>query len=557
MTKSITRLLNGTAINIPNQEGAYILSTGCGSGKTTMYKYLIKRHWREGVLYSVDSRKECIAMYEWLTGERIKGLKSSDIFMMFTKEENSTIQIMADDNLKKYKQNPEILLDKKVVIIPHPRLFSDIPSYFLIYHPSKTSIPQFDGNFQSLMTRDDLRQWILIDETPQFFKPLAVLPGWMPALMEGKDIKKTYDSVIKGRDYDPFKVQDTKLARLKKDTVWGMLPNLIPGWIGKQQDSYKIQFYPKDLVQPGMKTHLYLAEGVGDVLFSGQRKFQLFDVNPKYKSKLELKSIPFGLDRKNVPGEAEKKTFFQTLKGIIDGESDPVLIVVWKDFHNCESDLSCSDDSSGSAWRDSVKAELVNLGVPEEKFFVTYYGATDTKSTNDYRNCGSIVCCGKWFLPVSASDKLNQGYDGDCDVSDYNLYQYIQLVCRIGLRNNTGQTYRLYYSRDFEEKGKFSLGNRLADYINNNKFSPVGSDNDKWKKICETIPNGKKQIDSIEKIILAGHLDSQKLSHESQSLSLPLKEMARVVPRSKKPRKDDYNNLQKVLAKLDVTLTIT
>lgn len=559
---SITKILqNGSTLYLPNQFGAWILSTGCGSGKTTMYKDLIKEHWQEGILYTVDSRLECVAMYQWVM-TNIEGIRESDVFMIFTKGSDNKLQIMAENNLNAYKQNPGILLSKKVVIIPHPRLFCDIPGYFLVYNPGLTELPVFDGDFKKLMTRDDLRQWILIDETPQFFKPFAEVPGWLPLLMRGKgesEISKLYEERIKGLKYDPFPNQKMKMNQMKSDSTLTIMRKRIPKWMKeKQKDIYKIQFGPKDLQQSGMKTHLYLAEGAGDVLFSGIKGYKLININPKYTSKLSLVPFKFSLNRKTVPGELEKQVFLNTLKGIIDNEYQKVLIVVWKEFRG-ENSIDDSEAANESQWRDEVKDGLQKLGVPESKFRITYYGASDCKSTNAYRECGSIVCCGKWMLPGSSVDKLNEGFGGMCDIGDYNLYQYIQLVSRIGLRNNTGDTYKMYYSGDFkDQKGNFPLGNRLLEYINNNNLLPIKPKVPRWVKRLESIKNGQTQKDSIMALLGMGYLDEKMLEDNSNAnqVKIKLADIAAIIPHSRKPRRDDYKFLIKTLGHLGISLTI-
>lgn len=553
-------LMNGSTINIPHTTGAFILSCGCGSGKTTMYKEYISNHWNEGILYTVDSRKECMAMYDFIINKIVGTgkLLESDVFMMFTKDTNTQVEIMAENNLNSYKQDPEILFSKKIVIIPHPRLFSDIPSYFLIYNKNLKDY-HFDGDFSKLMTRGDLRKWILFDETPQFFKPLIKLDGWFPDYMEGLDLKgieKKYKR-MSGMDYDPFD-NSTKLGRLKRDLAFKMLPTLIPLWLSEEaKDSYKIQFYPKDLQQPGMKTHLFLAEGAGDVLFGSGSNYQLIDNPDKYKSKLELKPFPFEFNRKKSPDEDQKQAFIKTLSGIINGETGRVLIVVWKDFKD-SSEIDDSDEGANqSQWRDDVKDALVSIGIPQERFAITYYGASDTKSTNDYRDCSAIVCCGKWYLPESSSEKLNNGYGGMCDIEDYNLYQYVQLVSRIGVRNNTGETYRMYYSSDFQDNyGNFDLGQRLLEYINNNKLLNK-SKTTSWQKVIENIPYGKRAISSIEKLISSGLMKSEMLTDEEKyDIDISLQELSNLLPHSKKPRQDDYDSLLKILCGCGITLNI-
>ena len=52
--------LNGS-IDFPlneNTYGAYAMCPGCGSGKTTIIKDIIKFKWSEGILYSAFTRDE-------------------------------------------------------------------------------------------------------------------------------------------------------------------------------------------------------------------------------------------------------------------------------------------------------------------------------------------------------------------------------------------------------------------------------------------------------------------------------------------------------------------
>ena len=58
------------------------------------------------------------------------------------------------------------------MLITHCRLFTDLINYFLVYKPYAMR-EDFDGNFQKFMSRQDLRKYIILDETPLFFKPFA------------------------------------------------------------------------------------------------------------------------------------------------------------------------------------------------------------------------------------------------------------------------------------------------------------------------------------------------------------------------------------------------
>lgn len=53
-------------LDIPDRQGAYLLSTGCGAGKTQSIRELIQYKQDEGVLYCVDTKAEVDKMYNYL-----------------------------------------------------------------------------------------------------------------------------------------------------------------------------------------------------------------------------------------------------------------------------------------------------------------------------------------------------------------------------------------------------------------------------------------------------------------------------------------------------------
>ena len=77
-------------------------------------------------------------------------------------------------SLSEYKDNPEIIMQKKILLITHVRFWTDLINFFLIYKPT-SEVDVFDGDFRKFMTRKDLRGYIVFDETPTFIKPFRCL----------------------------------------------------------------------------------------------------------------------------------------------------------------------------------------------------------------------------------------------------------------------------------------------------------------------------------------------------------------------------------------------
>lgn len=103
----------------------------------------------------------------------------------------------------------------------------------------------------------------------------------------------------------------------------------------------------------------------------------------------------------------------------------------------------------------------------------------------------------------------------------------------------------MYYSEDFcDKKGRFEFGERLLEYFNNNHLRDTNRPSD-WRKKLEGINRGKTLTGDIELLINCGiiNFDGDALSEASISL----KTISGMLPRSKKPRIDDYKFLLQTL----------
>ena len=111
-------------------------------------------------------------MYDWILANLVNRelgygdiLRESDVMIISSDKERSSF-------LNQYRDNPEILMEKKIILITHVRFWTDLINYFLIYRP-QVPVDSFDGDFRKLMVRPDLRRYILFDETPTFIRPFV------------------------------------------------------------------------------------------------------------------------------------------------------------------------------------------------------------------------------------------------------------------------------------------------------------------------------------------------------------------------------------------------
>lgn len=464
-------------IDVPDGRGGYIVSSGMGSGKTESIKSLIRHKHDEGILYCVDTRDELEKMFGWIVENLVvEGVLRMEDVMIISSDPGRA------DFLRQYRDNPEVLMEKKVILITHVRFWTDLINHFLIYKPQKEVAP-FDGDFRTLMGRDDLRGYVIFDETPTFINPFVEFDRSMLGIFGKTDengniickppeeLGRYYDLFIRGGRNDLFN-QAYRINRMKRDVVLGLIPKYYGSWVMSDTDKVGITFYPVDLCPGGMtiSTHILIFEGAGNILFRGSTRFTLLDTESKYNTVTEFRKMDFGLSRKCFD-EAGFGIFVERIGRLID---KPTLIVCWKDING-------DDDGPGkSGYAERFKRLLVAEGVDPGLFTVTYYGATDNKSTNSYRDVGQILLCGDWNLPNTESAKIRRAYGTSTDPHSQKDWYFSQLITRIGIRKHIeGEVYTVWYTDDFDER----FIERMDAYFNENRVIGKASvSHNDWEK---------------------------------------------------------------------------
>ena len=357
-------------------------------------------------------------------------------------------------------------MDKKIILITHVRFWTDLINYFLIYRP-QVPVDSFDGDFKKLMVRPDLRRYILFDETPTFIRPFVEFDRTILGVfsktddtgniicMSPEEIGIYYDHFIRNTRNDLFN-QSYRINRIKRDVALNLIPQYYDSWMLSESDKAGITFYPVDLCPLGVyiNTHVLIFEGAGDLLFKDSRNFRLLDVDRKYNCVTEFRKIDFGLFRRNL----NPRRFDEFTSRIAMLINKPTLVVCWKDING-------GDDGPGkSEYAEQISEALLLKGVPKELFTVTYYGSSDNKSTNYYRDIDQIVMCGDWTLPNIESARIRRAYGTTTDTQNQKDWFFSQLITRIGIRKHDGGTYTVYYTDDF----KYDFIGRMYAYFNEN-----------------------------------------------------------------------------------------
>ena len=539
-------------IDVPDGRGGYIVSSGMGSGKTESIKSLIRHKHDEGILYCVDTRDELEKMFGWIVENLVvEGVLRMEDVMIISSDPGRA------DFLGQYRDNPEVLMEKKVILITHVRFWTDLINHFLIYKPGKEVDP-FDGDFRTLMGRDDLRGYVIFDETPTFINPFVEFDRSMLGIFGKTDengnivckppeeLGRYYDLFIRGGRNDLFN-QAYRINRMKRDVVLRLIPKYYGSWVMSDTDKVGITFYPVDLCPGGMtiSTHILIFEGAGNILFRGSTRFTLLDTESKYNTVTDFKRMDFGLSRKCFD-EAGFGTFVKRIGRLID---KPSLIVCWKDING-------DDDGPGkSGYAERFKRLLVAEGVDPGLFTVTYYGATDNKSTNSYRDVEQILLCGDWNLPNTESAKIRRAYGTSTDPHSQKDWYFSQLITRIGIRKHIeGEVYTVWYTDDFDER----FIERMDAYFNENRVIGKASvSHNDWEKRLE----GMKIRSNIkEEIRLMARYDKDMQraitmdSEYTKEVTFAYLEMIGIKRYVRERRK--YDRLLETLNKLKITLVI-
>ena len=541
-------------VDVPDEYGGYIISTSMGAGKTESIKSMIRQKYNDGILYCVDTKEELKKMYCWIIDGLVKdkscGLNYNDV-MIVSSDKDFQYQ------LSLYRDNPEMLMYKKVILITHVRFWTDLINYFLVYNPNEEVKP-FDGDFARLMTRDDLRRYVVFDETPTFIKPFVEFDRTLLGIFGKTDedsrivskdkaeIEKYYDSFIRNTRLDFF--NDTyKINRIKRDVVLGLVPKYYDSWMVEEGQKVGITFNPVDICPDNVdiKTHVLIFEGAGNILFKGSSCFKLLDVKEKYNTVTEFKQVEFGLKRNRLDNDK----FSSFLDGIVKLIDKPSLVVCWKDVNG-------NDEGPGiSSYAERVRNGLLERKVNPEMFSVTYYGASDNKSTNQYRDMGQIILCGDWSLPNTEAAKIRKAYGTKADSQDLKMWYFAQLITRIGIRKHIkGEVYTVLYTCDFEE----CFIDRLDSYFNKNKLIPISPViHEDWKVKLEGMKirsNIKSEIitlagsdDKMQEAIVQGKEFKKEVTFDF----LDMLGIRRILH-----EKQRYNTLVETLKKIGITLVI-
>jgi len=488
-------------------------------------------------------------MYGWIISEHASiGITPDDVMVISSDSKHEYF-------LRMYQDNPEILMTKKIVLITHARFWTDLINYFLIYNP-QSRINPFDGDFSSLMCRQDLRQYVIFDETPKFIQSFFKMPKCLLAAFTERDasgnwqclpteiMKDKYFQFFKDSDDNPFPNDVTVIGRIKRDVIFRLIPNYLGHWCGARNGTLDMTFTPMNLAQRQINTRIMILEGAGDLLFGNSQEYQLLDIPQKYDCQLHFEQFQFGLKRRGNLDETAFCDFISTLSNRIALNQQygiKTLVVVWK---NQGPNSKRSDDS---LFYEHVLSSIQKVsGLDDKMYAVIYYGSAQCKSTNQYRDFSEIILAGDWNTTAIETSKFNAHFGVNIDADSLKLWFFVQLLCRIGIRCHDHKVCSVCYSSDISPRFIANLQN----YLSYNMLPKCQKSGDKTQELKDYLVCLGIRSNYQEEIISLCEYDSEISEHllrqEKYSFSITLDEISVIVPKDKKKRAK-YSNLIRVM----------
>ena len=533
--------LKNSSIDLPDDVGSYVVSTGCGSGKTHWLKGFVKQHYNDGILVVVDSIRSANTLYDSLLG---LGITENDMLMIHSKTD------FAVQN--EFSRNPNEVTKKKVLIMTNVRLYTEFPPVYMLYNSRGIQLWYFNGDWAGLMNDPNVRRWIIIDEIPGFIQDFCKVSKLHLGVLSEPDgnggykakdeteMLNAYNSFIRNSD-SPFFDGSTELGKLKIETTLALIRK---NYQTMKKEEY-IQFSPCDF--QSNRSLVLIMEGAGDILFKDSAVYNLVDVRQKYNAPAVFSkfNIP-GLKRKDTSPNMTVQRMAEQVESIITKTKGKHLIVCWKDFSGNEA---TGDDNTDSSLVMLLKERLDALKIPEDRYSIIYYGSSESRAVNIFKDYKNIILLGKWSLPVSlSSEKFNMVFQTKTTLTRYMLWEYVQLITRTRIRLGVG--INVFYSDDHDS----IFIETLERYLNQNNLD-IKEEHVDWRDKVKVEKYGCKQIVDIEKMIQRfPFLPEQILEPQKEKeITISLSDLNKLLGH-KDRRKKYYEPLQKVLGNFKVKL---
>lgn len=514
--------LNKGIIEVSNEHGGYVIASGCGSGKTTIIKQLIKDLSIEGILYSANTIEECNEMFNYcidlIENNKINRFGIDDIILLHSGDCPNPKYINEFNEWRNiYKNNSEEIQKKQIIICTHHKLFNTEPVTFIgykgnpiVYETDDVSPIELAVTSRCESTIYYPRQLILIDELPtcntlkvqvdpviiramgevrsevyydesepdpkKRYKSRMYNPKTIDKPEKFRYLMNNYNTELLGSRHELIKVSDDKSKRVLR-FLEGLIYDNYYEYI-KGNDLITINYNISDFVMDRkMQTRILLFEGTGDLTFKDSKRFRLLTFNNKYSSKINIEKFDYDISRKQKSNISEDEItnrlnkIVDTLSNIISRNSR-TLIVTWMNFKESDGNIS----SGNLVIKNSVfnedfnlpeyyKSELTKRNIISGYEIIHYMSGLD-KATNKFRDYDAVIFLGNFRVPNYVVSEFNRDYRVNSNPDSYTLYQLVQAACRTKIRmHNSNDSVNIYFSNDWDN----NVIELFKDYISNNE----------------------------------------------------------------------------------------
>lgn len=534
--------MGSVSVRIPSSYGLSIVSTGCGSGKTTSISMIASDSATDSVLIVVPTIDAANELHDRI----LPNLKTQRMAVLHTGDGS-------DNVINEYRENPMILEDYEVLIITSARLIIDPYTLFLRYG---------SGN----------RQFVLIDEMINFYPPAFSLPDEMIDLITYVDQEKQHNG-IEGEKID---VSGNTYYRHVYDNMNSMMAAYMASktvfFGGKKGLSIvKIQRLFNHVLTSGLvpfrnriidlanETTVVLLDGTSDLIF-GTDKRVLPVSGFRYNSDITFIQYQTPLKRKNGSdwNMLNLNYYLYNLVEILKRETDKTLIVTWKTIDKFPANTGNADDFESIPVKYDFPQELTQFllseGIPEEKFSVIYRGSGLDRGSNDYRDYANVIFLGEWNIPDNIVHDINSMFGCKCQFENYRKALLVQSICRTRIRQHSGQPIKVYFSSDMD----YNLMYDVQQYFRKNSAPAckIGSIIPPWPKYIYKRPE-KKNVLALS--LLFGYdpkIRDAVANDQPYSFSISLDDLYRIIPKDRKA-KERYGGLCGFLKTRKLIMTIT
>lgn len=577
--------LNGGKITIPGEYGGYVIASGCGSGKTTIIKELIRTQRYKGILYSASTIKECNEMYEYCknlyVSEGHEDQLTNDVIVLHSDYRSEG----TDNNL--WRNNPKEIMTKPIIICTHHKLLNEFPELLIGYRRNIVNIEYLDYiERANLIASSDgqyyyPRQLILIDELPtcnslklKIDKSVIKMLGNRRYHLEYGPNGETwsipedpivydrprFDRMVKMYNTEltsslKFYNSDDSLSDYKRKMILSLIYRSYESLLNEDRDEITIVYNASSLVKSHVNSRYIIFDGTGDLTLYNSEGFRLLTFDKKYSSSISLTKIEYNLKRYQKPNSNEdeikeelEKNIIK-LKEIIDNNPDGTLIVTWKNLKEdnykvTKGTLNITNNLLNEEFSltEFYRKRLIQMGVTNPFEIIHYMSGLD-KATNEFRNFSSIVFLGEFHVPNYVVSEFNCEYSCNTNSENYLTYQLIQAVCRTRIRNHKGESISIYYTEDWDERSI----NNLISYISSNKVIKKDTSLDfikpKWRNQCKKLIEISEEFRRMIEI------------KEGGKVTFTLDEIYNIIPLNEKKVKS-YYPLINYFRKLGIEITI-